>query len=93
MGIQHQSGATKGAFFLEKEGSVKAKLTYSKLGDTGIIVDHTQVSDELRGKNIGKKLVEHVVKYARKKELKVIPLCPFTKSIIERDKSLQDVLK
>lgn len=90
---EHQSGETKGEFFLEQDGNVKVKLTYSKLGDTGIIIDHTEISDDLRGKNVGKTLVEHAVNYARKKELKVIPLYPFTKSVIERDKSLQDVLK
>ncbi|WP_372634812.1 GNAT family N-acetyltransferase [Fodinibius sp.] len=56
-------------------------------------MDHTEVSDKLRGENIGKTLVEHAVNHARKNDLKVIPLCPFAKSVIERDESLQDVLK
>lgn len=93
MNIQHRSGESKGAFFIEENGEVKARLTYSKAGTTQIIIDHTEVSDDLRGKNVGKKLVQHVVEYARENELKVIPLCPFANSIIKRDKSLQDVLK
>lgn len=92
MDIQHKSGETKGAFFIEEDGENKAEITYSKLGNTRIIIDHTQVSDDLRGENVGKKLVEHAVNYARENELKIIPLCPFAKSVIERDKSLQDVL-
>lgn len=68
------------------------KITYSKAGDTKIIIDHTEVSDELRGESIGKALVEHTVNYARENQLQVIPLCPFAKSIIERGESLQDVL-
>jgi predicted GNAT family acetyltransferase len=91
--IQHRSGETKGEFYLEEDGSAKAKITYSKLGSKQIIIDHTEVSDELRGEDVGRKLVEHAVGYARKNELKVIPLCPFAKSIIQRDESLQDVLK
>lgn len=93
MDIQHKSGDTKGEFYIGESGDAKAKITYSKLGNTQIIVDHTEVSDDLKGQNIGKKLVEHVVNYARNRELKLIPLCPFAKSIIERDESLQDVLK
>lgn len=93
MNIQHESGTTKGSFFLERDGNVKARLTYSKAGTTQIIIDHTEVSDELRGENMGLRLVHKAVEYARKNNLKVIPLCPFAKSIIEKDKSLQDVLK
>lgn len=93
MDFQHKSGDTKGEFYLERDGDIKAKITYSKLGNTQIIIDHTEVSDDLRGEDIGRELVEHAVDYARKNELKVIPLCPFAKSIIQRDPSLQDVLK
>lgn len=93
MNIQHESGESKGSFFIEEEGEVKAQLSYSKTGDTGIIIDHTEVSREMRGKNIGKALVEHAVEYARNKNLRVIPLCPYAKSVIEKDQSLQDVLK
>lgn len=93
MNIQHKSTDSKGEFYFEEDGQVKAKITYSKLGTTQIIIDHTEVSDELRGGNTGRQLVEHAVDYARKHELKVIPLCPFAKSIIERDESLQDVLR
>lgn len=93
MKFQHKSGDTKGEFFLEIDGKIKAKITYSKLGNTQIIIDHTEVSDDLRGGNVGKELVEHAIDYVRKNNLKVIPLCPFAKSIIERDKSLQDVLR
>ncbi len=92
MDIQHREGQSKGSFFIEEDGEVKAEISYSKAGDTKIIIDHTEVSDELRGENIGNELVEHAVNYARKNELTVIPLCPFAKSVIERDKSLQDVL-
>lgn len=93
MNIQHKTGASKGSFSIEEEGEVKAQLSYSKTGDTGIIIDHTEVSDELRGQGIGQALVEHAVAYARKNELAVIPLCPYAKSVIEKDQSLQDVLK
>ncbi|MFH5883952.1 GNAT family N-acetyltransferase [Halalkalibaculum sp. DA3122] len=92
MDIQYKAGDSKGSFFIEENGEVQAEITYSKAGDTKIIIDHTEVSDELRGENIGKRLVEHTVNYARENNLNVIPLCPFAKSIIERDKSLQDVL-
>jgi predicted GNAT family acetyltransferase len=92
MDIQHKEGKSKGSFFIEKAGEVKAEITYSKAGGTKIIIDHTEVSDELRGNNIGKQLVKYAVSYARDNDLAVMPLCPFAKSVIEGDESLQDVL-
>ena len=92
MDIQHKAGNSKGSFFVEKNGELKAEITYSKAGNSKIIIDHTEVSEELRGDNIGRALVERAIEYARENELTVIPLCPFAKSVIERDESLQDVL-
>lgn len=92
MDIQHKNGKSKGAFFLKENEEIKAEITYSKAGETKIIIDHTEVSDELRGQSVGKALVKHAVDFARKNELTIIPLCPFAKSVIERDESLQDVL-
>jgi uncharacterized protein len=93
MNIQHKNGETKGEFYIEKNDESVAKITYSKLGNTQLIVDHTEVSDEFKGQNIGRKLVEHIVDYARKNGKRLIPLCPFAKSIIDRDEALQDVVK
>jgi predicted GNAT family acetyltransferase len=45
MNIQHKSSDTKGEFFIESNGEVKARMTYSKLGSTRIIIYHTEVSD------------------------------------------------
>ena len=92
MDIQHKEGESKGSFYIEAGGEVLAEITYSKAGSDKIIIDHTEVSDELRGQNIGNELVEHAVNYARDNKLTVIPLCPFANSVIERDESLQDVL-
>lgn len=92
MDIQQKEGENKGSFFIEEDGEIKAEITYSKAGDTKIIIDHTEVAKEWRGEDIGRELVEHTIKYARENELSVIPLCPFAKSVIERDESLQDVL-
>ncbi|MCC5915015.1 MAG: N-acetyltransferase [Balneolaceae bacterium] len=93
MNIQHKSGETKGEFYLEVNGVVKAKMTYSKLGNTQIIIDHTEVDEDLHGENAGKAPVEAGVEHVRKNNLKVIPLCPFAKAMIQRDESLQDVLR
>ena len=42
-------------------------MTYAHNGKTQIIMDLTEVRDELLGQNIGDKLLEAGVSYARKK--------------------------
>ena len=68
-------------------------MTFSRAGDSILIIDHTEVSDVLRGKNVGKQLVAAAVDYARKNNIKILPLCPFAKSVFERVKEYSDVLK
>lgn len=92
MNIKHESMEAKGRFYIQKNGDDIAHLSYSKAGNTGLIINHTEVDQKWREKGKGKALVEHVVNYARQKGLKVIPLCPFAKSVINKDQSLKDVL-
>jgi predicted GNAT family acetyltransferase len=93
MNIQHEASESKGAFFIEENGKRLAYMTYSKAGPNRIIIDHTEVSDALRGKNAGKQLVAAGVEYARKNKLKILPLCPFAKSVFGRVKEYADVLE
>jgi hypothetical protein len=50
MNIQHEQTDTKGAFFIEENGTRVAEMTYSKNGDYRIIIDHTEVSESQKGK-------------------------------------------
>ena len=92
MQIQFEQSDSKGAFFVEENHQHLATMTFSKAGDHLLIIDHTEVSDALRGKNVGKQLVATAVEHARKNNLKILPLCPFAKSVFERVKEYQDVL-
>lgn len=92
MDIKLELTGSKGAFFIEENGKRQAEMTFSKAGDIRIIIDHTEVGDALRGKGAGKQLVSAAVDYARKNNLKIIPLCPFAKSVFDKVKEFQDVL-
>jgi uncharacterized protein len=92
MTIQHQEPETKGSFFVEKANIRLAEMTYSKAGPSLIIIDHTDVSDELRGQGAGKQLVEAAVLYARKNKIRILPLCPFARSVFDKTPEWSDVL-
>ena len=55
MEIKHQNDEKKGAFYIELDGKKAAEMTYVWAGPTKIIIDHTEVSDALRGTGAGKK--------------------------------------
>lgn len=92
MQIQLEQTATKGAFYYEEGGKRLAEMTFTMAGDTRMIIDHTDVSDVLRGKGAGKQLVEAAVQHARKNNLKILPLCPFAKSVFDKTEAYHDVL-
>lgn len=83
----------KGRYYFDDDGIMAAELTYSTAGETMIIIDHTAVADDYRGQGLGKKLVYKAVEDARKNGIKIVPLCPFAKSVFVREKEIRDVLK
>lgn len=89
--VEREDGPNKGRYVIRVDG-YEAEMTYSKVGNTQIIIDHTGVPDELRGKGLGPILVKRGVDDARAEGKKVIPLCPFAKAQIARHKEWQDVL-
>ena len=92
--IQQKQEGSKGSFYVEENGIILAKMTYTMTGTELMIIDHTEVSDELRGKNVGYQLVHTAVEYARANHIKIIPLCPFAKSVFDKKAAeFADVLR
>jgi len=89
--IGHEENGHRGAFFLVRDGQRLAQMTYTVAG-TRIIIDHTEVDDALRGTGAGKKLVEAAVAWAREENRRLLPLCPFARSVFAKDAALRDVL-
>mgnify|MGYP000959708741 CR=1 FL=1 len=92
MEINHKQEETKGAFVAEENGTKAGEMTYSKAGAEKIIIDHTEVNPEFKGRGVGKEMVLAAVDYARKNNIKILPLCPFAKATFDRNKDIQDVL-
>lgn len=67
-------------------------MTFSVAGKDKIIIDHTEVNPEFNGKGVGKALVMTAVNHARQNQIKILPLCPFAKSVFAKDSSIRDVL-
>lgn len=90
--IKNEETGSKGAFIAYEEGHKIGEMTYSIAGIDKIIIDHTEVDPEQKGKSIGKLLLQKVVEYARDNNIKIIPLCPFAKTMFDKNVDIRDVL-
>ena len=91
MDIGHEAQGHRGAFFVEREGRRLGELTYTVAGSR-VILDHTRVDDALRGTGAGKSLVKAAVEWARVGNRRLMPLCPFARSVFEKTPEYRDVL-
>lgn len=92
MEIQHQSDGHRGSFFIEEKGTRLAEMVYVMAGPKKMIIEHTEVDESLKGQGVGAKLLEVLVDFVRKEEVKVIPLCPFANATFKKRADLRDVL-
>lgn len=92
MEVRSIDDGTRGRFEIDSDEGVAAVMTYVWAGGDKMIIDHTQVSESLRGRGAGKLLVMEAVAFARDKEVKIVPLCPFAKSVFDRNPQIRDVL-
>ena len=92
MEIKHNKSERGGEFVIEENGNRAAEMTYTNAGENKISIDHTFVEHDFRGEGIAKDLIAAGVNFARENDLKIIPLCPYAKTTIEKTPEFQDVL-
>lgn len=91
--IKNKKVGTKGIFYIDNdEGAIIAEMVYTMPSFDKMIIEHTEVSDELKGQNVGYQLVKTAVEYARHHHIKIIPLCPFAKKVFDKKPEFRDVL-
>ncbi|HYH16346.1 MAG TPA: GNAT family N-acetyltransferase [Flavisolibacter sp.] len=94
MRIQHEESDIRGRHFItDEQGNMLAELTYAVRHPDTMVVDHTEVTDEMRHQNIGHELVEAVAEHARAKGRHIIPVCPFVRSIMTQDGPYSDIVR
>jgi len=80
-------------FYLgDLESNPKAEVTYLNSGENKIIIDHTFVSEELRGQKVAQQLIKRVIDFARDENKKIVPQCSFAKKEFTNNKEYEDVL-
>jgi len=78
-------------FELDADGHV-AFSNYKREGGLLTIL-HTEVPTALEGRGVGSALVRGALDIARSQGLKVVTLCPFAKSYVERHSEYADLVR
>lgn len=76
----------------EDEKNPIAEITYEVASANVIIVDHTYVSEELRGQGIAGKLVKVITDFAREENVKIIPKCPYVEKKMADTPAYHDLI-
>lgn len=92
MNITQTDNGKKGSFIAAANEVQAGEMTYTWAGPDKFIIDHTDVNPDFSGQGVGRQLVMAAVGFAREKHVKILPLCPFAKSVFDKDASLEDVL-
>lgn len=69
----------------------EAFATYRKLDDY-LIVSHTEVPAEFRGRGVGERLVQGIFRLARERGQRIVPACSFVAGWAHRHPEFRDVL-
>ena len=92
MEIKRDDNGKKGQFSAWVNAEEAGLMTYTWAGEHKFIIDHTEVAPNFSGQGVGKRLVMAAVEFAREKRLKILPLCPYAKSVFEKTPAIRDVL-
>jgi predicted GNAT family acetyltransferase len=90
--VQIRHAPDEGRFYVERDGESLAELTYRLEGPGRAVIEHTRVSEALRGGGVARRLVDAAVAWARASGTKLVPVCTYAKAVLERDRAAADGL-
>lgn len=91
MEIKHKEQAEGGVFYIHSEHKRLGEMTFFWEDKSRINLDHTAVSEDLKGQGAGKQLLAAAVKFAREHKIQIVASCPFAKAILEKTAEYADV--
>lgn len=93
MEIRIEENTRKGAAIAMDGEREAGRMTYVISSPELIIIDHTEVGEDYRNNGVGRKMLDAIVEKARQENIKILPLCPYAKSVFDKDPSIADVRK
>ena len=83
--IRHAEANSRGQFYVGEEAEPDAAMMYHRWGGGQTVnVDHTEVSDRLRGGGVGLRLLRRLIAWAKDEGLRVSATCPFAVAMFDK---------
>src|SRR5690606_26842770 len=83
--LEREDNGKKGRFIIYEDEKFAGEMTYTWAGTGKFIIDHTGVEEGFNGKGYGRQMVMEAVEFARKEEVKILPLCPYAKRVFDKN--------
>ncbi len=90
--VRHEESKKSGRYLIDLAPGIVAEMTYQRTGANTILIDHTRVPAQYRGKNIAEKLMVHVIDDARKNGTKITPVCSYAVAQFKRHQEWSGLL-
>lgn len=81
----------EGAFVIEVDGIRAGKADY-RISDGRVIFTHTEISDAFSGRGLGSRLARYALDDVVRRELLIVPRCPFIAAYIRRHPEYQEMV-
>lgn len=89
--FDREDNGKTGRFIIYENDKPAGEMTYQWLENGKIAIDHTRVGEEFGGKGYAKQLMSEATEFARKTNIKIVPICPFVKTAFEKAPAIQDL--
>jgi uncharacterized protein len=90
--IEREDAPGHGRYVIRLPGDLEAELTFRKIGEAIIAIDHTYTPPEFRGRNIAARLMDRAIADARHDGLKITPECSYAVVQFRRHPDWADLL-
>ncbi|MBF0598156.1 GNAT family N-acetyltransferase [Faecalibacter rhinopitheci] len=93
MNIELKKNGNNGVFELISEQNIAVgELTFVIKDNSQMIINHTGVNPDLRGRGYAEKLVLKAIEFARLNHLKILPYCSYVSVYISKHPEVQDIV-
>ena len=90
--IEREDAAGHGRYVIHLPDGLEAEMTFQKIGNTAIAIDHTYTPPEHRGRNIAFQLMQRTIDDARRDGIKIRPICSYAVAQFRRHPDWSDLL-
>ena len=92
MNIEHKIEEKKGRFIVFIDDKEAGYLKYENLPNGNLLANGTLVYDDYRDQKLGTPLFNAFIDFAKSKNLKIYPTCPYIVVMFKKHPELKDML-